>query len=149
MDVASLVIGLPPLIAGFWKIAQSINTLRRQFTSAPLLLASLEIQCHTLVSALKCLQSPIFSNAFQGSPQQEPVLQLVTAIVPSCQDGLNEAQALIGELQGQESLTKSSGDGEFLAKTKILWNEDRIKELADQLKGFQIHIGTLLTISQR
>lgn len=151
MDIASLVIGLPPLIAGFWKVAQSINTVCRQFASTPAILGSLEIQCRTLINALELLKSPTFSDALQGSGQQEQILQLVNSLVTLCQGGLSKAQILVQDLQEQQAVlsTGASRNNEILLKVKAVWNGGRIEELVDQMRGFESNIGTLLIISQR
>ena len=146
MDVASLVVGLPPLIAGFWKVGQSINDLRRRFTSIPSVLASLELQCHALSNSLVFLQSTNFLEALNVSTHSKQTTQPTDRLVKLCQSGLSDARSIVEHLQGDQSIeSRAITKAVWSRNAKALWNENRIKDLS----GYQSDIGTLIMISQR
>ena len=103
MDIASLIIGLPPLVAGFWKLAQSLNDFRRRFESVPMTLRTLEVQCGTLSTALAFLGSENFAMAVKESPQEEQTIQVVRLLITWCQDELDQIKALVEDFSEKGS----------------------------------------------
>lgn len=142
MEVAGLVLALPPLIAGFWKVSQQINKFRQQIGYVPSLIASIEVQCSAIQNSLSYLKSSRFQHALQGNPQADRLQQLLGLLFTQCGELIPALEKHVEDFCANNRINA-------LAKAKIVWNEAEIKELVTQLRGYQSDTVMLLMISQR
>ena len=143
MEVAGLVIALPPLVAGFWKVSQKINDLRRRFAGVPSWLASIEVQCSALQNALSYLESSHFQNTLRENVQRSHVEHVLELLLSQCKEALTLTESRV------EECCTAKNQADILTKAMVMWNEGEIKELIAQLRGYQYDIGTLLMVCNR
>ena len=143
MEVAGLVIALPPLIAGFWKVSQKVNNLRRRFEGVPSWLASIEVQCSALQNALSYLESSHFQNTLRENTQRSHIEHVLELLLSQCKETLTLTERRV------EECCTAKDQMDVLAKATVTWNEGEIKELIAQLRGYQYDIGTLLMVCNR
>ena len=76
--------------------------------------------------------------------------QSIDAIIIGCTITLSMIEEYIIEAQKTtgSSLDPQSTPGR-IAKIRIIWNEDEIKELLQQLRAYQLNLTSLLTVIQR
>ena len=143
MEVAGLFIALPPLIAGFWKVSQKVNDLRRRLEGVPSWLASIEVQCSALQNALSYLESSHFQNTLRENTQSSHIEHVLELLLSQCKETLTLTERSV------EEYCTAKDQMDIVAKTKVIWNEAEIKELIAQLRGYQYDIGTLLMVCNR
>lgn len=155
MEVAGLVIGIVPLALGCTKIIRMVQDVRTKYKRAPLVMTSIATECSTMSVALSQLNYVDFRGMLTSTAREpnslNQVLQSIDAVIIGCSLTLSVIEDTIVELQDSND---DSGEGSEqtlgrLSKARIVWHEDEMKELLQQLRGYQLNLTTLLTVIQR
>jgi hypothetical protein len=141
----SIITGVASLVAVCVKISQSLTTLKGKYYFADLSITSLVVECSNTGLGLSQLQSALQSRPdildTQGYSRDDVVNNFNMAIW-----GVAAVFSLLdAELKRLESgsMETSTWMG-FRKKSRYLWNEDRLKELAQQIREQRSSISFLL-----
>jgi hypothetical protein len=145
MESAGLALAITPLLAGCAKVIKTLYDVRKRYKAAPAMLTTIATECSTFRLALSRLQS------LSKGEERDEILDSIGIAVLACEMTLSTLEENAMELS--ESVDGSGIDAfsqlGTLAKAKIVWNEDEMKDLLQQLQRHQSNLGFLLTVLQR
>ena len=144
MDPLSIAASVGGLTTICISIVKKLNELRGKFKSAALIVRSLQSEVKVISISLSQLQSILLDDA-DAAPSQallEPeVLSAVDISLTGCAATLSclddEIRSLATKLVEQEKLG-------FIDRVEIVWKDDKLKELSQQLRGQHSALGILL-----
>jgi len=153
MEVAGLALAIAPLAISCTKCIRIIQDVRTKYKRAPLTMASIASECSTVsvaLSQLHYIEFPL-SGARDGNGTINPVVQSLDAVMMGCTVALSLIEDHLTDFRVVTE--EASDDGQALlgkmAKVKFVWNEDEVKELLQQLRGYQLNLTTLLSVMSR
>jgi hypothetical protein len=144
-QIAGLVLAITPLLLGCKKVIKIIQDVRTKCKTAPLTMISIATECSTVSTALSQLQ---FLSQGEG---REHIMHSIEASILGCTLTLSVLEEYIMGLQSsiEDSILKATNQAGMMAKAMVVWKEDEMKELLQQLQSHQINLKILLTVLQR
>jgi hypothetical protein len=138
-----------PVLIGCTKIIDTLHNVRTRFKRAPLALSAIGQQCsavHTVLSQLQQIELSL--KDMDPADYRKQTLQSLRVQTSSCRLTLFTIEDILEELIG-ESLdgmdVLSEAENSTSLKAKFLIQEAEIKELVEQLKGYQSSMTSILT----
>jgi len=106
---------------------------------------SIATECSTVSAALSQLQ---FLSQGEG---REHIMHSIEASILGCTLTLSVLEEYIIGLQSsiEDSILKATNQVGMMAEAMVVWKEDEMKELLQQLQSHQISLKILLTVLQR
>ena len=145
MEAARLALAITPLLAGCDKVIKTLYDVRKRYKAAPAMLTTIATECSTFRLTLSRLQS------LSRGEERDELLDSIGVIILACEMTLSTLEENAMELS--ESVHSSGIDTSSqlstIATAKIVWREDEMKDLLQQLHHHQSNLGFLLTIVQR
>ena len=147
MEVAGAAFPITPLLSTCTQIVSILHNVGKKFKRAPLMMTSVATECNLIHAALTQLRSfdwaEITANA-QGS--QEQLTRATESIILGCTLTLSVIEEYAVELQDYVegapiSPTEQMG---IMARVRVLWKEDEMRELLLQLRGYQTGLTGLI-----
>ena len=150
MEVTGVAMAVPPLLAGCTKIIKFLHGVN-QYKNTPLTMASIATERFAIHESLAQLQYLDLSNLDSlGAPRSQQIMGSIEAFLLGCNMTLSVTDEYTMELQKQlgASLTESSRDMGALSRSRLVWKENEMKELLQQLRGYQTGLTNILTTVQ-
>ena len=151
MDPLSISASISTLLVGSTRIIQLANNLRLKYQSGAMAMANIASECSIVNVALAQLQA-VFAGAdlqsYKTEQGGEDILRSFDAVTMGCSmthSLLEQHLADAVKRDGVESLSLSNGVSRK-DKAKFVWNEDEIKDLLLQLRGYQTSLTLLLNV---
>ncbi|KIW00195.1 uncharacterized protein PV09_08235 [Verruconis gallopava] len=147
MDVAGSAFPIAPLLTTCSHIVTILHNVGKKFKRAPLMMTSIATECSLIHVALAQLRtfdwSAVIANA-EG--RQEQLTRATEAIILGCTLTLSVIEEYAVELQeyvdgAPLSPTEQMG---IMARVRVLWKEDEMRELLLQLRGYQTGLTGLI-----
>ncbi|KAF1986636.1 hypothetical protein K402DRAFT_463548 [Aulographum hederae CBS 113979] len=158
MDPLSLTVSLTSLLATSTKLISLANDLRAKYKSTALTMASIAAECSTVTVALTQLQMLIRGHdaRYWRAGGREDVLKSVEAVALgvgctlSVLEGFVEGLASEGEDAEREAKEKNLKGKELgrWEKAMFVFNEEEVKALLGQMRGYQSSLSLLLNVLQ-
>jgi len=149
MDPLSIAGGVLSLVSSGFKISRSLNTLRNKYKSAPATLSALSVECSVTCAALYQIQDLLTSRP-EFLTSQSDSRSMLTDMFELALLGCAATFSVL-----DEELTKVEYDGKkgvfkvgFKSRLKLIWNEDTLKELLQQMRDQRSSIGFLIETVQ-
>ncbi|OCK96082.1 uncharacterized protein K441DRAFT_657350 [Cenococcum geophilum 1.58] len=142
---------VPLLLAGCTKIIKFLHGVRNQCKNTPLTMASIATECFAIHESLAQLQYLDLSNLDSlGAPRSQQIMGSIEAFLLGCNMTLSVVDEYTMELQEQlgAPLTELSRDMGSPSRLHLFWKENEMKELLQQLRGYQTGLTNILTIVQ-
>ncbi|KAF2117183.1 P-loop containing nucleoside triphosphate hydrolase protein [Lophiotrema nucula] len=151
MDPLSISASVSTLLVGSTRIVQMANTVRLKYKAAAMIMAGIASECSTINVALAQLQvhfTRVDLSSYKAQQGGEDVLRCIDTVTLGCSMALSliEEHLAAGiRDEGVESSKMESGVSRK-EKAKFVWNEDGIKDLVMQLRGYQSSLTLLLNV---
>ena len=151
MEVTGVAMAVPPLLAGCTKIIKFLHGVRNQYKNTPLTMASIATECFAIHESLAQLPYLDLSNLDSlGVPRSQQIMGSIEAFLLGCNMTLSVIDEYTMELEEQlgAPLAESSRDMGTLSRLRLVWKENEMKELLQQLRGYQTGLTNILTTVQ-
>ncbi|TID18450.1 hypothetical protein E2P81_ATG06372 [Venturia nashicola] len=140
MDCAGAAFSITPLLIACSKISTVLLNVGRKFKKAPLLMTSIGTECNLIHVALSQVRSFDWGS-LAGYPdgRLEQMTRATESVILGCQLTLSVIEEYAIELQDYVegsplSPTEQMG---IMARVRVLWKEEEMRELLLQLRGYQ------------
>lgn len=152
MEVASLALAIPPMLAGFMTIVKNIDDFRTKYKNIPASMDAIAAYCGTVHVSMHQLRSPHFREALLSVPETTTqTMEHVEVLLLGCKGLLCQIEAYTVQfaLMAERVSTRQRPVAEFLQLTSLVWKEPEIKELLTQLRDYKDGIDTIRQIYVR
>ncbi|KAF2669340.1 hypothetical protein BT63DRAFT_258973 [Microthyrium microscopicum] len=148
MDPITITTTVVKLTASCLSTAKALNTLRNQFNDAPMTIVSICSETTVIAASLSQIQSLVLtrdniSSILRQRPEFASALD--TALV-GCMVLFSCLDEEVRRLSRSTSPAARAITFGFRDKVRALWNNDRLKELLDALRGQQTSITLLIQL---
>lgn len=147
MQVAGAAFPITPLLSQCEKIVRILHNVGRKFKRAPLMMTSIATECSLILVALAQLRTFDWTSvAAHSDGQQEQMTRATESIILGCTLTLSVIEEYAIELQDYvegPNLSPTEQMG-IMARVRVLWKEDEMRELLLQLRGYQSGLTDLL-----
>ncbi|MCJ1393744.1 hypothetical protein MMC18_006620 [Xylographa bjoerkii] len=141
-----MTVAIASLVMKCASIVKAAQDVRGRYKAATLTISSMATECVTVSTALSHLQNLAIND--NGSVDVDVVNTLETVVI-GCTLTISVLDEYILELTTDKSVLKSAdSSSKWTTKVKVLWNEAEMRELLQQLRGYQSSITLLLTVLQ-
>jgi hypothetical protein len=147
MEFTGAAFSIAPLITTCTKIVKILRDVGKKFKRAPLMMTSIATECSLIHVALDQLRTFDWSSlAAQGDGRLEHMTRLTETIILGCTLTLSVIEEYASELQEYVEGSKLSPTEQMgiMARVRVLWKEDEMRELLLQLRGYQTGLTNLL-----
>jgi hypothetical protein len=147
MEFTGAAFSIAPLINTCTKIVRILRDVGKKFKRAPLMMTSIATECSLIHVALDQLRTFDWSSlAAQGDNRLEQMTRLTETIILGCTLTLSVIEEYASELQEYVEGSKLSPTEQMgiMARVRVLWKEDEMRELLLQLRGYQTGLTNLL-----
>lgn len=147
-QVAGAAFPITPLLATCSHIFTILHSVGKKFKRAPLMMTSVATECNFIYAALTQLRAfdwvTITSHAAEGS--QEQLTRATESIILGCTLTLSVIEEYALELQEYVQGVRTSPTEQMgiMARVRVLWKEDEMRELLLQLRGYQTGLTGLI-----
>jgi hypothetical protein len=147
MEFAGAAFPITPLLSTCTKITTILHNVKKKFKSAPLMMTSILSECNFLSVSLAQLRNFDWSAvSTYGEGRQEQMTRATETIILGCTLTLSVIEEYAIELQeyvdgSPLSPTEQMG---IMARVRVLWKEDEMRELLLQLRGYQTGLTDLI-----
>lgn len=147
MEVAGSAFPITPLLSTCTKIVSILHNVSKKFKRAPLMMTSVATECNLIHVALAQLRSFDWAAiAAHANGPQEQLTRATESIILGCTLTLSVIEEYAVELQeyvegAPTSPTEQMG---IMARVRVLWKEDEMRELLLQLRGYQTGLTGLI-----
>jgi hypothetical protein len=126
MEVAGLVLAIPPLLVGIRKCITKLDDAHKSFVEADERLQNILLRCRLLDAALTHLQ-----NQTGGGSLSDPLLSQIGQV---CSKRIGDVEELANQITAKDS-TENTNDSSLprAARWDFLWKRDDFKLLAERL----------------
>lgn len=147
MEVAGAAFPITPLLTTCTKIVKILHDVGKRFKRAPLMMTSIATECsliHVALAQLGNFDWSAVSTSVDGRLEQ--MTRSTEAVILGCTLTLSVIEEYAIELQeyvdgSPVSPTEQMG---IMARVRVLWKEDELRELLLQLRGYQTGLTNLL-----
>jgi hypothetical protein len=147
MEVAGAAFPITPLLSQCTKIVKILHDVGKKFKRAPLMMTSIATECSLIHVALaQLLNFDWASVAGYNDGRQEQMTRATEIIILGCTLTLSVIEEYAMELQDYvdgPNLSPTEQMG-LMARVRVLWKEDEMRELLLQLRGYQTGLTNLL-----
>ncbi|RFU76899.1 ankyrin repeat [Trichoderma arundinaceum] len=147
MDPVAIIGAASSLVVSLAKASKSLSDIRKGFHEAPMTLASMITECKTISAALTHLQNLTLGNPVALSPS----IMSPETITESFDNALTGCMLILSALEAQLerfSQNEKPEDIRFMQRVRLLWNEDTMSQLLENLRGQHAAINTLVSLFQ-
>jgi hypothetical protein len=148
MEVAGAAFPITPLLSTCTKIVRILHDVGKKFKRAPLMMTSIASECSLIHVALAQLRNFDWSSmSSYGDPSRtEQMTRATEAIILGCSLTLSVIEDYAIELQDYVDSSHLSPTEQMgiMARVRVLWKEDEMRELLLQLRGYQTGLTNLL-----
>jgi hypothetical protein len=147
MEVAGAAFPITPLLTTCTKIVTILHNVGKKFKRAPLMMTSIATECSLIHVALAQLRSFDWSSvSAYADGRQEQMTRVTESIILGCTLTLSVIEEYAIELQDYVdgsplSPTEQMG---IMARVRVLWKEEEMRELLLQLRGYQTGLTNLI-----
>ncbi|KAE9985767.1 hypothetical protein EG327_004588 [Venturia inaequalis] len=140
MEFAGAAFSISPLLTTCSKISTVLLNVGRKFKRAPLMMTSIGTECNLIHVALSQVRSFDWSSMTGDTDDRmERTMRAIESIILGCQLTLSVIEEYAIELQDYVegsplSPTEQMG---IMARVRVLWKEEEMRELLLQLRGYQ------------
>jgi hypothetical protein len=151
MEFAGAAFPITPLLSQCTKIVTILHNVGKKFNRAPLMMTSIATECNLIHVALAQLRNFDWESvSTHGDGRQEQMTRATESIILGCTLTLSVIEDYSVELQeyvdgSPLSPTEQMG---IMARVRILWKEDEMRELLLQLRGYQTGLTSLIRAAQ-
>jgi hypothetical protein len=151
MEVAGAAFPITPLLATCTKIVTILHNVGKKFKRAPLMMTSIATECsliHVALAQLRSFDWAAVSTHADG--RQEQLTRATESIILGCTLTLSVIEEYAIELQDYVDGTPISPTEQMgiMARVRVLWKEDEMRELLLQLRGYQTGLTSLIRAAQ-
>ena len=137
------------MVSSAYKISRSLHALRNKYKSAPAALAAISAECSVTCAALYQIQQLLSAHpefVSSESDSRSDLRDLFELAILGCAATFS---VLDEELTKLEYDAKQTGFRVgFKSRVKMMWNEDTLKELLQQMRDQRSSIGFLIETVQ-
>jgi hypothetical protein len=147
MEYTGAAFSIAPLITTCTKIVKILRDVGKKFKRAPLMMTSIATECSLIHVALDQLRTFDWTSlAAQGDGRLELMTRSSETIILGCTLTLSVIEEYATELQEYVEGSKLSPTEQMgiMARVRVLWKEDEMRELLLQLRGYQTGLTNLL-----
>jgi hypothetical protein len=147
MEFAGAAYSIAPLVSTCQKIVDILRHVGQKFKRAPLMMTSIAAECTLIIDALEHLRNFEWSTLeSQEDGRLEQMTRCAETIILGCTLGLSVIEEYASELQEYVEGSKLSPTEQMgiMARVRVLWKEDEMRELLLQLRGYQTALTNLL-----
>jgi hypothetical protein len=152
MEVASLALAIPPILAGFLKIVKGIDDIQVKYKTLPSSMDAIAALCGTVHIAMAHLKSQQFREAVLSVPEMtEPTMEHVEVILLGCKGVLCQIEAYTVQfaMAAEQGPVGQRSGLDIFQLTRLVWKEPEIKDLLLQLRDYKDGIDTIRQICMR
>jgi hypothetical protein len=151
MEFAGAAFPIAPLLSQCTKIVTILHNVGKKFKRAPLMMTSIATECsliHVALAQLRNFDWGTVSGYEDG--RQEQMTRATETIILGCTLTLSVIEEYAIELQDYVdgsplSPTEQMG---IMARVRVLWKEDEMRELLLQMRGYQTGLTSLIRAAQ-
>jgi hypothetical protein len=147
MEFAGAAFSIAPLVSTCQKIVDILRNVAQKFKRAPLMMTSIQAECNLIINALEHLRNFEWSSLEQSEDDRlEQMTRCAETIILGCTLSLSVIEEYAAELQEYVEGAKLSPTEQMgiMARVRVLWREDEMRELLLQLRGYQTALTNLL-----
>jgi hypothetical protein len=147
MEFAGAAFPITPLLSTCTKIVTILHNVGKRFKRAPLMMTSIATECSLIHVALAQLRNFDWTTVSSyGDGRQEQMTRATESIILGCTLTLSVIEEYAIELQDYVdgsplSPTEQMG---IMARVRVLWKEEEMRELLLQLRGYQTGLTSLI-----
>jgi hypothetical protein len=138
---------IAPLIATCSKIIKILRDVGKKFKRAPLIMTSIATECSLINSALEQLKDFDWNSLENEEDDRvEQITRSTEMVILGCTLALSVIEEYSSELQDYIEGSKLSPTEQMgiMARVRVLWKEDEMRELLLQLRGYQTTLTALI-----
>jgi hypothetical protein len=147
MEFTGAAFSIAPLLTTCTKIVRILRDVGKKFKRAPLMMTSIATECSLIHGALDQLRAFDWGSLLaQGDGRLEQMTRLTETVILGCTLTLSVIEEYATELQDYVEGSKLSPTEQMgiMARVRVLWKEDEMRELLLQLRGYQTGLTNLL-----
>jgi hypothetical protein len=151
MDPISVTASVAAISAACLRTAKTLNDLRSKYKDTNLTMASICSETTIIGTTLAKIQVILLNKPYILAPENHATPGVESLEIQPTFDialaGCGEIYSFL-EIEVQRLCNKTNDPPGWTEKAKYLWNEDRLKELLNHLRGHQSAITLLISVIQ-
>jgi hypothetical protein len=148
MDPISVAASILAITNHCFSTAKTLNTLRNDFKDAGMTISAICSETSIMTASLSHLQGLVFNNPDAFSSQLESRPELSSTFDTALTGCVVVFSVLDTEVQKLTRQALQKGGIGWAARAKVIWKEDTMKNLLQQIRGQQTALTLLIQLLQ-